>query len=60
LTGIEEDTQCQLLALCIYTQIKKSTTIEAGEVAQQLKALAVLLKILSSNPSNYMVPHNPL
>jgi hypothetical protein len=33
---------------------------EAGEVAQQLKALTALLKVLSSNPSNRMVDHNHL
>ena len=30
----------------------------AGEMAQRLRALTVLLKILSSNPSNHMVVHN--
>jgi hypothetical protein len=33
---------------------------EAGEMAQQLRALAALLKVLSSNPSNHMVTHNHL
>jgi hypothetical protein len=27
-------------------------------MAQRLKALTALLKVLSSNPSNYMVAHN--
>jgi hypothetical protein len=30
----------------------------AGGMAQQLRALTVLLKVLSSNPSNHMVAHN--
>jgi hypothetical protein len=35
-------------------------TVGAGEMAQWLKALAALLKVLSSNPSNHMVVHNHL
>ena len=31
----------------------------AGEMAQCLRALAALPKVLSSNPSNYMVAPNP-
>jgi hypothetical protein len=30
----------------------------AGEMAQWVRALAALLKVLSSNPSNHMVAHN--
>jgi hypothetical protein len=30
----------------------------AGEMAQQLRALSVLSKVLSSNPSNHMVAHS--
>jgi hypothetical protein len=30
----------------------------AGEMAHQLRALAALPKVLSSNPSNHMVAHN--
>ena len=30
----------------------------AGEVAQWLRAVTALLKVLSSNPSNHMVAHN--
>jgi hypothetical protein len=29
----------------------------AGEMAQQLRALAALPEVLSSNPSNHMVAH---
>jgi hypothetical protein len=32
----------------------------AGEMAQQLRALTDLPKVLSSNPSNHMVAHNHL
>jgi hypothetical protein len=30
----------------------------AGEMAQRLRALTALLKVLNSNPSNHMVAHN--
>jgi hypothetical protein len=30
----------------------------AGEMAQRLRALTALLKVLSSNSSNHMVAHN--
>jgi hypothetical protein len=32
----------------------------AGEVAQRVRALTVLLKVLSSNANNYMVAHSHL
>jgi hypothetical protein len=32
----------------------------AGEMAQWLRALTVLLKVLGSNRSNHMVAHNHL
>ena len=38
----------------------KKIHIRAREMTRQLKALTALLKILSSNPSNYMVAHNHL
>jgi hypothetical protein len=31
---------------------------EADKMAQRVKAVAVLPKVLSSNPSNHMVAHN--
>jgi hypothetical protein len=31
----------------------------AGEMAQWLRALTALSKVLSSNPSNHMVAHKP-
>jgi hypothetical protein len=36
----------------------KIQLIGAGEMAQQVGALTALPKVLSSNPSNYMVAHN--
>jgi hypothetical protein len=36
----------------------KNTNLGAGEVAQQVRALTALPKVLSSNPSNHMVAHN--
>jgi hypothetical protein len=30
----------------------------AGKMAQQVRALTALLKVLSSNPNNHMVAHN--
>jgi hypothetical protein len=37
-----------------------SSNFRAGEMAQWLRALTDLLKVLSSNPSNHMVAHNHL
>ena len=34
------------------------TAFWAGEMAQRLRALTALPKVLSSNPSNYMVAHS--
>ena len=48
------------------TKQNKTTTtttkpgIGAGEMARRVRALTALPKILSSNPSNYMVAHNHL
>ena len=47
---------------CLYSQhgeVKyKNQKLRAGEMAQQVRALTVLPKVLSSNPSNHMVAHN--
>jgi hypothetical protein len=40
----------------LVTKIK----ISGGEMAQRLRALTVLPEVLSSNPSNHIVPHNHL
>jgi hypothetical protein len=39
------------------TELKKML-FGAGKMAQQVRALTALLKVLSSNPSNHMVAHN--
>jgi hypothetical protein len=36
----------------------KTGFLGAEEMAQRLRALTVLLKVLSSNPSNHMVAYN--
>jgi hypothetical protein len=36
----------------------KIVGFRAGEMAQQLRALTALPKVLSSNPSNHKVAHN--
>jgi hypothetical protein len=38
----------------------KTATLEAGEMAQQLRALTLLPEVMSSSPSNHMVAHNHL
>jgi hypothetical protein len=43
----------------IYMPVKMEK-LGAGEMAQRLRALTALLKVLSSIPSNYMVAHNHL
>jgi hypothetical protein len=40
----------------LYENIKS----QAGEMAQRLRALAALLEVLSSIPSNHMLAHNYL
>ena len=42
----------------IYLPPTRNTTQGAGEMAQQVRALTALPKVLSSNPSNHMVAHN--
>jgi hypothetical protein len=39
-------------------QASKNNTNRAGEMAQRVRAPTALPKVLSSNPSNYMVAHN--
>ena len=36
----------------------KKQARRAGEMAQRLRALTALLKVLSSNPNNHLVAHN--
>jgi hypothetical protein len=46
---LDGDSMC-----CVHKKIKRG----AGEMAQQLRALSALPKVLSSNPSNHMVAYN--
>jgi hypothetical protein len=41
------------------TNVFKKDMLWAGEIAQWLRALTALPKVLSSIPSNYMVAHKP-
>jgi hypothetical protein len=38
--------------------VTRKIKIGAGEMAQRLRALTALPKVLSSNPSNHMVAHS--
>jgi hypothetical protein len=40
------------------TSVLINILIRAGEMAQRVRALTALLKVMSSNPSNHMVAHN--
>jgi hypothetical protein len=44
----------------ITCMVFEKLSFRAGEMAQQLRALTAILKVLSSNPSNHMVAHNHL
>jgi hypothetical protein len=49
---------CQgYLTVSINTRVKRKRG-GAGEMAQRLRALTALPKVMSSNPSNHMVAHN--
>jgi hypothetical protein len=47
-----------VLVLVKYNDFIKMLALGAGEIAQWVKALTALLKVLSSNPSNHVVAHN--
>ena len=44
----------------VETLSQKQKQMGAGEMAQRVRALTALLKVLSSNPTNHMVAHNHL
>jgi hypothetical protein len=48
--------------MCEFNSVNSTASLKdkpgAGEMAQQIKALTALPKVLSSNPSNHMVVHN--
>jgi hypothetical protein len=58
------DTTCGVFYVLICTaandRVLRMSNTGAGEMAQRLRALTVLLKVLSSNPSNHMATHNHL
>jgi hypothetical protein len=41
-----------------FRELLLKKVFRAGEMAQRLRALTALPKVLSSNPSNHMVAHN--
>jgi hypothetical protein len=45
-----------LAVLALVLEIELS--VRAGEMAQRVRVLTALPKVLSSNPSNHMVAHN--
>jgi hypothetical protein len=51
---------CPTKLSILYTNISSQAIYRAGEIAQQLRALTTLPKVLSSNPSNHMMAHNHL
>jgi hypothetical protein len=42
----------------VFYHSNRKVTKGAGEMAQKIRALTALPKVLSSNPSNHMVAHN--
>ena len=51
---------CVLLPITGYLCAIRNPAFWAGEMAQRLRALATLTKVLSLIPSNHMVAHNHL
>jgi hypothetical protein len=49
--------KCEIKITNLRVKIRK-IIYGAGEMAQQVRALTALLKVLSSNPRNHMVAHN--
>jgi hypothetical protein len=54
-SGVSEDSYS---VLTYNNKIFKKKKSRAGDMAQQLRALTALPKVLGSNPSNHMVGHN--
>jgi hypothetical protein len=49
--------------VCVQGEVERDSNIKtsfsgAGEMAQRVRVLPALLKVLSSNSSNHMVAHN--
>ena len=55
LTGRSENIQSKWKSV---GRLIRNMGMGAGEMAQRLRALTVLLKVRSSNPSNHMLAHN--
>jgi hypothetical protein len=59
---ISEPLELELTGKCWGHKLRSSGrtkgALGAGKMAQRLRALTALLKVLSSNPSNHMVAHN--
>jgi hypothetical protein len=56
----QEESNCKISFGYIARPGLKNSLLWAGEMAQRLRALTALLKVLSSNPRNHMVAHNYL
>jgi hypothetical protein len=54
---LNQNISCELSKNKKYLSNRKENT-RAGEIAQPLKTLTDLPKVLNSNPSNHMVAHN--
>jgi hypothetical protein len=48
------------MKICLFIDLLyfRSRLLWAGKMAQRVRALTAVLKVLSSNPSNHMVAHN--
>jgi hypothetical protein len=58
LTKLQNTIITKCISDWIYVYTYKYLKKLAGEMAQWVRALTVLPKVLSSNPSNHMVAHN--
>ena len=55
-----DQTGLELTEICLPLPFLNASLLGAGEMAQWLRALPALPKVLSSIPSNHMVAHNHL
>jgi hypothetical protein len=58
--GVDRCCLCLLWRGILVTSLVSKPWLWAGEMAQRLRALTALPKVLSSNPSNHIVAHNHL
>jgi hypothetical protein len=59
-TTKRKEQRYSLIKMMSSLRVKTALKKKVGEMAQQLRALTALLKVLNSNPSNHMVAHNHL